>query len=256
MSYNIESDLLTRLLQRHEHVVLYGPRGSGKSTLLARLYARIAQTGTPCALSGQTSSLGDVTRALERAYPHAGAAAGTRRQARSRLVLAADADEGVLLLDHVTRVNSRMLGLLRRLRGGIAGVLLVMDVDVERERKRLPGRHLGVSWLPMPPASPRRLRRLFRTHCANGDIPRVTPDQEREIVRAARGRPGWIVQCARLIAQSRYWRGTTLYVSVLCADTEIALREGRLGFLQPEPDAEPGAAIGSGRCSDVDTGVD
>jgi energy-coupling factor transporter ATP-binding protein EcfA2 len=237
-----ESELLMRL-RRREHLVLYGPQGSGKSALLARLHARIAQTGTPCALSSRTSSLGDITRALERAYPHVDTAAKTRRAARARLVLAADDYEGVLLLGCVWRVNNQMLGLLRRLRGGIAGVLLAMDVDVERDRQRLPGRHLGMSWLPMPLATARQLRKLFRAYCANYEIPGITADQEGQIVRAARGRPGWIVQCACLIAQSRYWRDATFYVSVLCTDTEIALRQGNLRLLPPEVDTVSGPGM-------------
>jgi energy-coupling factor transporter ATP-binding protein EcfA2 len=226
-------------LQRGERVVLYGPCGSGKSTLLGKLHACIAQCGIPCALSSMTTSLGDITRTLERAYPYVDTIGTTRREARARLVLAADRDEGVLLLDHVTNVTTAMLGLLRRLRGGIAGVLLAIDVDEERERRRLPGRHLGMSWLPMPLASTRTLRRLFRRCTADGKMLHITAHQERQVVRAARGRPGWIVQCARLLPQKRYWHGETVRASVLCIDTEIALRQGNLRLLLYEEGTTP-----------------
>jgi predicted ATPase len=228
-----ESALVTRL-KRGEHLVLYGPRGSGKSVLLAGLRERFAHTRIPCGLSAVTAHLDDVTRALARAYPDVDTAVATRRIARARLRMAADRNGGVLLLDHVTHVNTAMIGFLRRLRGGIVGVLLAVDVENKRDRERLRHRHLGTSTLPMPPASPRRLRKLFRDCCAQDGATRLHPNESRNIIRAARGRPGWIVQCARLMRQARYWRNETLLVSVLCLDTEIMLRQEPPGPLAPE----------------------
>lgn len=228
-----QSSLTTRL-QRGEHVVLYGPRGSGKSTLIGELHASLAARGIPCALAPATAHLDDITRALERAYPGVDTAAISRRRARARLRLAADRHEGVLLLDHVTEVSTAMIGLLRRLRGGIAGVVLAVDIETERERARLRHRQLGTSHLPMLPMTTRTLHWLFRAHCADLDIPRIALRQEHQIIRAARGRPGWVAHCARLAAHGRYWHDGHLYVSVLCTDTEIALRQGPLRLLLPE----------------------
>lgn len=230
---------LAARLQRGEHLVLYGPRGSGKTTLLARLHERFLARGVPCALAPATAHLDDITRALERAYPGVDTAGLARRRSRSRLRLTADRHQGVLLLDHVTAVSTAMIGFLRRLRGGIAGVALAVDVETARERERLRRRVLGTAALAMPAMSNYRLRRLFRAQCADLDIPRVVPRQESRILRAARGRPGWIVQCAQRVGQSRYWRDGQLYVTLLCADTEMALRQGLLPLLPPEagPDA-------------------
>ena len=232
----LHSSLITRL-QRGEHLVLYGPRGSGKSTLLAKLHTRLARAGVPCALSSTTSCLDDITRTFARAYPDVDTVTTTRRKARARLVTAADRRAGVLLLDHVTGINTAMIGFLRRLRGGIAGVMLAVDVEKERDRQLLRHRHLGTLSLPMPLASPRRLRRLFRDRCTDGKVPSLSPIHERQIIRAAHGRPGWIVQCAHLIPQERYWRDRILHVSVLCVDTEITLRQGRLKLLLPKQDS-------------------
>lgn len=231
----LETSLITRL-RRGEHLVLYGPRGSGKSTLLVWLHTHLARAGIPCALSPATASLDDITQTLARAYPDVDVAT-TRRRTRSRLRMAADRRAGVLLLDHVTRVGSAMLGFLRRLRGGIVAALLVVDVEGERDLERVRGWHLGTFRVPMAPATTRQLHRLFKAGCAEHKTPRVAPGQERHIMRAARGRPGWVVECVRLLPQARYWRGGTLHVSTLCVDTEIALRQGELKLLPPDADA-------------------
>lgn len=222
-----ESALTQRLL-RGEHLVLYGPRGGGKSALTGRLHARYRRTGVPCALSQATSGLDDITRALAQAYPQVDDTGLTRRGARSRLVAAADRERGVVLLDHVTDVTPAMLGFLRRLRGGVVGVLLVVDVDVERERQRLRRWGLGIFSLRIPPTPPRQLRRLFHAHCRGRAVPPLAPDQERQLIRMARGRPGWIAACAELIARPDYWHGDQLYVSVLGMDVEMVLRQPRL----------------------------
>lgn len=77
----------------------------------------------------------------------------------------------------------------------------------------------------MPPASVGRLRRALRNGCDGAGMTDAVAPWERQILRAARGRIGWIVACARLIGQPRYWDGATLHASVLCTDAEIALRE-------------------------------
>jgi predicted ATPase len=232
-----EATVMARI-SRGEHLVLYGPRGSGKSTLLEHLHARLGQRGVPCALAPATAHLDDITRTLERAYPGVDTTTLARRRARSRLRQAADRHEGVLLLDHVTAVSTAMIGFLRRLRGGIAGVVLAIDIETERERRRLRQRQLGTSDVAMPPMTTRRLRGLLRVRIADLDIPHLAPEQERRLLHAARGRPGWIVRCAQLLAHHRYWRRGTLYVSVLCTDTEIALRQGPLRLLPQDAETE------------------
>lgn len=236
---------LSARLRRGEHVVLYGPRGGGKSTLLAVLHAQFLQNGVPCGSSPQTGRLDDITQALERAYPDVETAAVTRRRAQGRLRLRADSDEGVLLLDHVTRVGTQAVGLLRRLRGGIAGVLLVVDVETERERKRLRMRHLGTCSLAMPAVPTRTMRHLLRNLTAAHDLPPLAPAHEPQLLRAARGRPGWLITCVDLLRQGAYRRNGDLYASVLSADTEIALRGESLS-LSPQSFAGRAAPGGAG----------
>ncbi|MEJ2761672.1 MAG: AAA family ATPase [Gammaproteobacteria bacterium] len=228
---------LSERLQHGEHVVLCGPLGSGKSTLLAKLQKRIAATGTPCALWTATSSLDDITRAFAQAYPHVNTEA-TRRGARSRLWLAADQRRGVLIFDHVTRITNAMVGYLRRLRGGVAGVLLSFDVEKESRRLEIRSRQLHHTFLRMPLVSLQQLRRQFHRGCAGHSIPGVSRSDEHQIIQAARGRVGYIACCTRLIAHERYWTGGLLHPALLCFDAEIALRQRVLDFPLTEHELE------------------
>ena len=220
----LRADLLTRL-GHGEHLILYGPRGSGKSTLVSELRARFAKASTPCGVAHHTSCLDDITRTMESAYPEVNTEEVGRRTARARLRNAADRRGCVLLLDHLTKVSTAMVGACRRLRGGVAGILFVVDIDTERERQRMRAKRLALS-VRMPPVSSRQLRTLFRSRCAEHGLS-VGRDMERHILRAARGRPGWIVHCTRLMPHNRYWHEGQLYPTVLCTDTEITLRQAR-----------------------------
>ena len=220
-------------LARGEHLALYGPVGSGKSTFLHTLHACLGHEGRPSGIADATTCLGDMTQAFARAYPEIDVGGLTQRRARARLAAAAELRAGVLLFDHVHHLNAAMAGFLHRLRGGLAGVVLVLDVDGPRERQALRTRCPAFPLVAMPRSSARQL--LTYLHAAG---PRATPDltpaQERQILRAARGRPGWVRLCSRLLQEHRYWHDETLYVMVLCADTEIALRLGCHPFLSSE----------------------
>ncbi len=220
-------------LARGEHLVLYGPVGSGKSTLLRALHARLQREGTPSGIADTTTCLGDMTRTFARAYPEIDIAGLTQHRIRVRLAAAAEQRRGVLLFDHVEHLNAATVGFLHRLRGGLARVAPVLDVDGQREREALRARCPALPLVAMPRSSARQLRAYLR-----GAGPETMPDlmagQERQILRAAHGRPGWMALCSRLLREDRYWHGDTLYVAVLCADTEIALRLGCQPFLQSE----------------------
>lgn len=214
---------LERRLRRGQHLTLYGPRGSGKSTLAADLERRLRARHFPCARAPVTGSLNDITQALVEAYPQVATADVSRRRARGRLLLAADLEPGALLLDHLHEVSTAMIGFLRRLRGGIVGVLLVVDVDVERERDRVRAWRLGALPVRMPRAPASLTRRLLLEQC--GELPaRIDSRSVRYLVRAARGRPGWILDCASRLHQAQYWRDGHCYASLACTDTELSIR--------------------------------
>jgi hypothetical protein len=242
---------LERRLLRGEHLTLFGPRGSGKSTLLAKLHARLIATGMPCAYAAVTTSLDDITCALERAYPRVPTAAISRRAARARLWTAADQRSGVLLLDHFSSVSNAMVFFLKRLHGRIAGVLTVVDVDDQRERSRIrrPSRY-GAMSVRMPLTPTRQLRRLLYALTGGLGLPPLAASVEQRLLESACGRPGWIVKCTQLACERRYWCEHGLLVSTLCVDTEAAVRYRALDMLRPPPPS-PGH---SGRDYPIDSG--
>lgn len=226
---------LQRRLLRGEHLTLIGPRGSGKSTLLAKLHLQFVVAKIPCAYSSATTSLDDITRALERAYPDVEVARVTRRAVRARLWAAADQCAGVLLLDHFSSVSNAMVFFLRRLHGKVAGVLTAVDIEDQRDRSRMrrPSRY-GAMTIRMPLTPTRQLRRLLYTLIGGLELPPLASSLEQKLLEAARGRPGWIVKCAELACEPRYWCEHGLLVTALCVDTEAAVRYRALDLLRPE----------------------
>lgn len=209
-------------MKRGQHVVLWGPRGSGKTTLLHAVLQELGDVR--CALSASTCSLDDITRALERAYIAVPTRGLKRRAARARLWSAADIEPGCLLLDHVTRVPAAMKGWLRRLRGGVMGVVLAVDVDSPRERERLRALKIGSTTFRMPRTTSGTLSRLLTTSWAHSHRTPLIARARGILVRAARGRPGWVMQCVALASEPRYWHDGQLKTEVLVLDTEIRLR--------------------------------
>jgi energy-coupling factor transporter ATP-binding protein EcfA2 len=224
----LQSDLLERV-GHGEQLILYGPRGSGKSTLVSQLHARLARANTPCGVAQYTACLDDITGAMEAAYPEVNTQGVARRTARARLCSAEEKRGCVLLLDHLTKVSTAMVGFCRRLRGGVAGILFVVDVDVERERQRMRAKRLAIS-VRMPPVSIQQLRALLRSRCAEHRLS-VGQKMEGQILRAARGRPGWIMQCTTLMPQACYWTEGQLHPTLLCTDAEITIRQCQLRLL-------------------------
>jgi energy-coupling factor transporter ATP-binding protein EcfA2 len=213
---------LAERLSNGEHLILWGPAGSGKTTLVAAIQRRLPDRA--CATSRVTESLDDITRTLERAYPNVPTACVSRRTARARLWRAADQEAAVLLLDHVGIVGTAMKGFLRRLRGGIAGVLLVFDIDSPRARVLLRAQHLGCLSLRMAVLPGRIRSRLLASLWPPGEHSYPGRAIVSRLIRAARGRPGWIVVCADLAADPQYWRADAMMVQSLALDTELRLR--------------------------------
>jgi predicted ATPase len=223
------TDELGMRLRAGSHLILFGPRGVGKSTLLTVLQEENRALGAPCGLSRATSGLADVVGALAQAYPTVDIEGLGRRAAKARLRSAADRMSGVLLLDHATTVTTAMLGYLRRLRGGIAGALLVADVDTEHERKRLRAWHIGALSVRMPLTSDRQLHQMLISALHGGDLPELEPRFAQQIAHTARGRIGWLMECIERMYEKEYWRDGRLHLAALCTDTEIALRQSHPG---------------------------
>lgn len=212
---------IARRLIAGDHLVVLGPRGVGKTTLARWLLGALRRRRVPCALSERTSSLADVTRALDLAYPLPAKGRASQRHLRSRLRLSAERERGALILDHVGGVPLAMRGFLRSLRGGLAGVAYFVDVDVEREHAQLRRWHLGHVELALPPLSASGIRTLLSMAA-----PRLDERAVAQVVRAARGRPGFALRCAELSQEPEYWIGEALRCTMLCGDAEVALRLG------------------------------
>lgn len=217
-----------RRLRRGEHMVVYGPYGSGKSTLLADLETRLTSTSVCCARASSTHCLKDITCALEHAYPDTLEA--SHYPSQPWLSKIDDLQGGVLLLDHLTDVSAAMVRFLHGLCGTV-GVLSAVDTEVGEERPRMNPRRLSALAMCMPPVSATLLRELLEAKCDAVQVPVPGPDAEQQLVRAARGRPGWILKCVELLAQGEYWQGTQLFVSAVSSDTENVLRQSALSMI-------------------------
>ena len=223
------SAALSARLQRGSHLILYGPRGSGKSTLLGAMRDDYRAQLIPCAISVKTSGLPGIVEALSRAYPEVDVKGLSRRWVRLRLHMTADRIFGVLLLDHTREITTAMIGFLRRLRGGIIGALLVVDIDSDFERERLRDWRRHALCVRMPLMSNRRLRHLLLSQWVTRSLPAIESKVARHIIRAARGRIGWLNECLRRLQMPDYWNDGHLHIGRLCTDTEIAIREGGCG---------------------------
>jgi hypothetical protein len=209
--------------------MLHGPRGSGKSTLLASILDYYHSRLIPCAIAPQTLGLADVVNAMSQAYPETDLGGLGRRAIGARLRRVADHVPGVLLLDHTRDVTTAMIAFMRRLRGGIVGALLVVDIDSEFERDRLLGWRRHASRVRMPLMPNRHLRRLLRYGWAARDLPEMDDKTMQKIVHAARGRVGWLRECVRHLEMPQYWSGGRLHIGELCTDCEIAIRLNQRG---------------------------
>jgi hypothetical protein len=132
-----------------------------------------------------------------------------------------------------------MKGFLRQLRGRIAGVLLVFDIDSSRERTRLRARHLGCMSVRMPALPSRVQRALLAAQWPANDFAQPSAAARRVLIRAARGRPGWIAVCAQLAREPRYWCADGLKARVLALDSELTMRALKRPILDREN--SPGA---------------
>jgi hypothetical protein len=225
---SFRSDLASRL-QSGSHLILHGPRGSDKSTLVTSMLEHFRSQSIPCAIAPQTMGLADVVTALSQAYPDTDIQPLGRRAMGVRLRLAADRIPGVLLLDHTREVTTAMIGFMRRLKGGIIGALFVVDIDSEFERNRLVDWRRHAPRVRMPLMPNRRLQRLLGYAWVARNLPEIDTRTRRHIVRAARGRIGWLRECIRRLEVPEYWSGGRLHVSTICTDCELVIRQSRKG---------------------------
>jgi energy-coupling factor transporter ATP-binding protein EcfA2 len=217
------SDLCIQL-EAGAHVVLCGPRATGKSRTLRFLRGHCRSRSIPCGSVVHTSGLSDIVTALVEAHPQADITGLSRRAAGLQLRVLAERVPSVILLDHAIDLTNAMIGFLRRLRGGIAGALLVADVDSDGERDRLCRWRRHAQFVRMPLFTAEQLQRILQSRPSANGLRAIDRRALRQIVRAAKGRMGWVEECVRRLGMPEYWIGGRLHLSALCTDTEIALR--------------------------------
>ncbi len=137
-----------------------------------------------------------------------------------------------------------MVSFLRRLHGRVAGVLTAVDIENEAQRRALEAWRYGALTIRMPAAPPATLRRLLAVQAERLQLPEFDRRVRAALVAAARGRPGWIVSCAELARESRYWGDQGLLLSVLCVDTEAVVRYDALQMLVAKSCVDPRALPG------------
>jgi len=185
----------------------YGPVGVGKSSVIRWLDARAEARGVPRGLALTTETLGDLTTALSRAYPHVDVDSVTMRHARSRLRNAFEQRPAVLLLDHLGQTGRAFKGALRSLRGMGAGVLLAADVDQPRDHDRVRRLHLAQHEVELPPLHGSTMRTLMRSMLAAVDLPfPLRTEDVSALVTAAGGLPGRAVWIVETLHDSGAWR--------------------------------------------------
>lgn len=212
-------DALWRSLGEGHTVLVHGPVGIGKTALVAALATRARRASRPCGHAPKTEALGDVTQALADAYPDTEGA--TQRQLRGRLRLAVERKPGLLLLDHVTAAGTATKGFLKSLRGMGLGVLIAGDVEHPRDHARL--REFGLAYreIEVPPLTARHLVQILERLWV-GRAP-LHADDAAALVRAAQGRPGWLVTAAECLAERRYWSADRrVHLTLLAAEVAIA----------------------------------
>jgi ATPase family associated with various cellular activities (AAA) len=198
--------LLSSLLDAGTAVLLYGPVGAGKTELIRALHQRAVARRVPCATSPRTESLGDLTRALARAYPSV-SRAGPMRQVRARLRNATDERPCVLLLDHLGRTGTAFKGALKSMRGTGAGVLLAADTEHARDHARFRELHLVQHEIPIPCLHGSTIRVLLETLLTRAQLPfPLSQPDLRALAAAAEGLPGRAVRFMKALEAASAWR--------------------------------------------------
>jgi hypothetical protein len=108
------------------------------------------------------------------------------------------------------------------------GVLLIASVDCERERGRIRAWHAGES-VRMPATPRHRLRKMLTAVHADHELGQLEDRHVRRLLNSARGRVGWMTECALRARMPGYWTGGSLRCAALSMDTEMQIRERRAG---------------------------
>jgi energy-coupling factor transporter ATP-binding protein EcfA2 len=219
-------DDVAALMLRGQTVLLYGPMGIGKTAILEAVRQAVEKEHRPGGFSAQTRLLSDLTAALLQAYPAVTIEGRTQRQIRSTLRLAVENNPAVLLLDHIHEAGTQFKGYLRSLRGIGLGVLFAADVEVPRDHESFRSMHLAYREMEVPPLPSRYLRRILENLLAEKSLPYPLTDADRSaLLKAAHGRPGWMLMIGDLLQSADYWSCGRVHVESMQADIMIKINK-------------------------------
>ena len=232
-------DELTALMLRGRVVLLYGPMGIGKTSILEAVRRTVEKENRPCGFSPQTRSLSDFTAALLRAYPDIDAEGRTPRQLRGALRMAVERNPGVVLLDHLRNAGTQFKGYLASFRGTRLGAVIAADVDVPRDHARFRAMHFTYWEMKVPPLSGQYLRHILADSLAEKSIPYPLTDADRStLIKAAQGRPGWIIRMADFLQCADYWSDGHAHVESVRAEVMVANNKEYLAGAEYQPKAK------------------
>jgi len=205
---------------------LYGPMGIGKTSILETVRRAVENKNRPCGYSAQTRSLSDLTAALLRVYPNINGEGCTPRQLRNALRFAVERNPGALLLDHLHSAGTQFKKYLGSLRRSGLGVLFAADAEDPRDHMRFRSMHLAWREMEVAPLPARTLRRILAESLADKSLPHPLSEANLSaLLKAAHGRPGWILMMADLLQNPCYWSGGSVHVESLRASVMIMMKK-------------------------------
>ena len=222
-------------LMGDKRIVLHGPIGIGKSTILLEVERQLRDVGYPCGLAPTTATLGDITRALLQVYPDVNVAEWSQRRIRSHLKLAAEDQAGVLLLDHFQDIGTASKGFLKSLWTLKVGILAAVDVEFPRDMQRFRSIKMTDEKIAVPRLDAESMWLIFESAAQTRPLPRSPDEKEwRALLRAAKGRPGWIKLMGLKAGDARYWSEGRLLTGLLRIDVSSEIAGQYLGGALPE----------------------
>jgi hypothetical protein len=105
-------------------------------------------------------------------------------------------------------------------------VLFAADVEVPRDHESFRSMHLAYREMEVPPLPSRYLHSILANSLAEKSLPYPLTDADRSsLLKAAHGRPGWVLMMCDLLLDASYWNRGRVQVDLLRADIMIKINK-------------------------------